>query len=333
MYTLRFPFRLPPGQEIAVNEEVIELGDLKFSLERNNRLYILTVDGFPSENEANHYINNVWAGLMWVLLQYGLSPDAELKTQKVKYVEDLSTDPHQASENLKKVLGFQSEAPVDCLINGARPAVYLSKKNIATITGGEPTVVVTTPAETVLKIIGEGASFQRSDEVIEDKKLGVALELYGAYFTESTANARFLTLVMALEALAVGVRKTRLVLDLIEKWKIELEKLLKTVGPDTDDASSLEALRSELLFRKEDSIRRRIRSFVLKTLRDHGDKDAEEIAEKAVEIYNLRSKLLHEGWVEPQKLSEATSDTESIVKRILQALFAKKAGRSKNEDA
>jgi hypothetical protein len=32
MYTLRFPFRLPPGQEIAVDGEVIELGDLKFSL-------------------------------------------------------------------------------------------------------------------------------------------------------------------------------------------------------------------------------------------------------------------------------------------------------------
>jgi hypothetical protein len=328
MYTLRFPFRLPPGREIAVSEEGIELGGLKFSLKRRNQFYVLKIDGFPSENEAKNYINNAWAGLMWVLLKRGISPDVELKAQKVKYAED----PYQAAKNLSKNLGLKVEGPVDGLINGARPAVYPTEKKIRAITMGEPTLAVTTPAEIVLRILGEGASFQKSDEVINDEKLRLALELYGAYFTEFTANARFLTLVMALEALAVGVPKTQLVLDLIEKWRIELEKLLENVEPDTDDASSLEALRRELLFRKEDSKRRRIQSLALKTLRDHGDKDAEETAKKAVEIYDLRGELLHEGRVEPRKLSKATSDTKRIVERILQALFVKKAGKSEKDD-
>jgi len=327
MYTLRFPFRLPPGQEIAVNGEVIELGDLKFSLERDNRLYVLKIEGFPSENEAKHYINNVWAGLMWVLLQRKLSPDAELEAQKVTYAKD----PYQAARNLSRSFGLQCEGPVDSLIDGARPSVYLTEKKVRFITAGEPTVVITSPAEDFLRILGEGVSFQRSDEVIEDRKLQIALELYGAYFTEFTPNAKFLTLVMALEALAIGVPKTQLALGLIEKWKIELDKLFETVESKSDDASSLEALRRELLFRQEDSIRRRIQSIVTTTLRDHGDKDAEEMAEDAVKMYDLRSTLLHEGWLEPQKLSKATSQTRKIVERILLALFARKAGKSEGD--
>lgn len=328
MYTLRFPFRLPPGQEIAVDGEVIELGDLKFSLERDNRLYILTIDGFPSEHEAKHYINNVWAGLMWVLLQRKLSPDAELAAQKVTYAKD----PYQAAKNLEKSFGLQIEGPVDSLIDGARPAVYLTEKKLRVITMGEPNVVVTSPAEDVLRILGEGTSFQRSNEVLEDKKLRVALELYGAYFTEFSPNAKFLTLVVALEALAISVRKTQLVIDLINKWKTELEKLSETVEAKSDDALSLEALSRELQIRKEDSKRRLIQSLVLKTLKDHGDKDAEEMAGIAKEMYDLRSILVHEGWLEPRILSKAISQTRNIVERILLALFAKKAGKSEEGD-
>jgi hypothetical protein len=214
MYTLRFPFTLPPGQEISVsNKADSELGDLKFSLERDAQLYILTVEGFPSEDEARHYFNNVWAGLMWVLLQLKLSPSAELDLQKVIYAKD----PYQAAKNLEKKMGIQYKGPIDGIIEGAFPAVYPAGKNFRISRVWAPTVVITNKAEDVLRVVNEGASFQKSGEVIEDKKLRVALELYGAYYTEFTSNAKFLTLVVALEALAIGVRKTKLIIDLIKK--------------------------------------------------------------------------------------------------------------------
>jgi len=58
----------------------------------------------------------------------------------------------------------------------------------------------------------------------------------------------------------------------------------------------------------------------------------EEVANSAAKMYDLRSTLLHTGWLEPQKLGKATSDTKRIVERILQALFAKKAGKSEGDD-
>jgi hypothetical protein len=326
MYTLRFPFKLPPGQEIEVNGEDIELGGLKFSLGRDSKFYVLEVEGFPSERAAKHYINNIWAGLMWLLLQRKLSPDAELEVQKVIYVEDLSITPEQAAKNLSEKYGLQYKGPIDGSINEHKPAVYPTGKNFEICGVGQPTVVITNKAEDILKIVAEGASFRNSEKFVEDKKLRVALELYGAYFTEFTSKAKFLTLVMAIEALAAGVRKTRLVIDLIERWKAELDKLSETVDAKSDDALSLEALRRELLIRKDDSIRRRIQSLVITTLRDNGDKDAEEMAKNAAKMYDFRSTLLHEGWLEPEILSKALTQTSKIVERILLALFAKKAG-------
>jgi hypothetical protein len=71
---------------------------------------------------------------------------------------------------------------------------------------------------------------------------------------------------MAIETLATEVQRTRLVLDLLEKWKQEADETLKTVAPDSDDAASLQAVRRELLFRREGSIRRQVRNVIFTTL-------------------------------------------------------------------
>ncbi len=177
----------------------------------------------------------------------------------------------------------------------------------------------------VLKFFREGIAFPESAKVIDDAKLRVALELYGAYFSELSANARFLTLVMALEALTSSTLRTELVLNLAAKWKKDVEELQKTVGPESDDADSLEALSRELLFRKEDSIRRQIRTLVFTTLQANGDGDAEETARKAVQVYDLRSMLVHEGKLESPVLGQAISDAKNVVEWVLRARFVQKA--------
>ena len=67
---------------------------------------------------------------------------------------------------------------------------------------------------------------------------------------------------MALEALAVGVSRTQLVLELLERWRKEVEELLKELPQGSEDAESLYAVRRELLFRRDDSVRRQIHRLV-----------------------------------------------------------------------
>lgn len=324
MYSLKFSFTLPPGQEIVGNEQTTELDSLTCSLIKQDMFYVLTISGFATENDAKQYINNVWAGLMWMLLNSGLSPVASLEPQCVEYSED----PYQVAQNLSKSFGRLIEGPVDGLIfwgQPAQPAIYPTDKQLRAIILDVPTIIRTSPAEHVLQNISKGVAFPESAKVIDDAKLRLALELYGAYFMEFSVNAKFLTLVIALEALSIGTPRTQLVLDLMNKWKKEAKELLNTVEKESDDAISMECVMQELLFRKEDSIRRRIRNLVATTLQANGDEDAAEMATRAVEIYGVRGALLHDGQVESGVLSKAASDAKNIVERVLRARFVQKA--------
>jgi hypothetical protein len=202
---------------------------------------------------------------------------------------------------------------------------YPTDYTIGVMTAGDATVTATTPAERVLAVLIDGAAFPASAAVIDDAKLRVALELYGAYFTEFSENARLLTLVMALEALAEGTPRTALVLGLLKRWKEDLDAAWRTVEPGSDDDLALESLRRELLVRREDSLRRQVRNLVRTTLETNGDPDAEELARQAVAVYDARSTLVHEGSLEPRRLARATADAKRIVERVLKARFAQRA--------
>jgi len=315
MYTLRFPFQLPPGREIQVGEISSSVDGLTFVLEKREPFYVFTIRGFPSEDRAKSYINNVWAGLMWVLMHYGLWPQAIWELSKVVYADD----PNQAAKNL----GFND--PVDGLIDGNWPAVYPTEKRIRTITAGKITSLQSYQGENIVRLFREGLAFPKSNAVITDQKLRIAFELYGAYFTEFSLNAKFLSLIMALEALAIGIPRTPLVLDLLDKWKQEVAELQRWLDPECEDATSLEALSRELLYRKEDSIRRQIRNVVLATLQANGDSDAYEMGQLAIKLYDHRSTLVHDGKLESAVLGQAASDAQKIVERVLRIRFIQKA--------
>ncbi|CAG9931531.1 HEPN domain-containing protein [Candidatus Nitrotoga arctica] len=128
---------------------------------------------------------------------------------------------------------------------------------------------------------------------------------------------------MSLESLATATSKTPLAIELIKKWAAELEQLKNDLPPQSDDAVSLEALKRELLIRRDDSVRSQIRKLVLSTL--HPDIDASDRADYAVKLYDLRSKLVHEGTVDSQKLATALTEAKALVCRTLCARFITEA--------
>ena len=317
MYTLTLPFRLPVGQAVGQDEATTKLGNLTYSLTTNGPYCVLTAHGFFSEREARDHIYRIWAGLMWLLLNRELSPNAVLEAQSVTY----TTDPIKAARNLSANFGLSIDGPVDGLIDGSRPAVFPTDKRFRTITGGDATLTVTTARSTILASLSEGVAFPRSDELIDDDKLRVALELYGAYFTESSSNARFLTLVMALEALAIGAPRPQRVLDLIDQWKTQVDSVLSDGGWAREELESLDALRRELFFRKEDSIRKQIYNLVVFTLQQADDPEAEELAQRAKKLYDLRSELVHNGKLPDVKLSFGVTEAKLITQRVLRARY------------
>ena len=120
-YTLRFPFRLAPGQEFSNLDQPYEVDcfGLSLSLGSKGGLYFFSVAGFPEEDAGKAFIPKLWAELMWALLHQGVSPNAEFSPQNIKYIDN----PTEVAENVSRSLGLKFEK-LDGILDGSRPAVY-----------------------------------------------------------------------------------------------------------------------------------------------------------------------------------------------------------------
>ena len=318
-YTLRFPFQLDPRRDIANLHAPCEreIDGLLFRFERQGKFYVLTVSGLPSEEAAKAYVTRIYAGLMWVLLHHGTSFNAELDFAKVVY----TADPQEAADNLYRNFGLPNEEGVDGLVDGNFPSVYLSNKQIRFITVNPVNLVMGTHVDQFYSRLAEGISIPHCAEIITDDKLKTALDLYAAYFYEHSANARFLTLVMALETLTDSQPKPPFVLEILDQWKQHVEQLKEDLQSESNEYEALEALERELLFRREASLRSQIRSLVHRTLEDAGNPDAQALARQAVRVYDKRSTLVHDGTLPERELGQAESDAKRIVEMVLKARF------------
>jgi hypothetical protein len=196
LYTLRIPFQLPPGQEIDGSFST-QLGNLVIEVCQEGSRYVLTVEGLESQQAAEDYLQAIWARLMWVLLQRNLAFQVHMTLQGVVGIPG----------PIDNFSGTGRKVTADGVIDVKRPVVYPSGRKLLKSEAFPVTAVISTRASTVCEVLLEGLSFPYAASVISDRKLKLAIELYGAHFTESSQNAKFLTLMMALEALASGKRK------------------------------------------------------------------------------------------------------------------------------
>lgn len=315
MYTVRIPFRVPQHTRISTDEAHRVCGHLQLSLKWEGYYHVLKATGFGSEAEANGFAACAHAAFAWLLLQKGIAASASLGPQKVTYYDD----PVLAGINIARSFGKTEPTPIDTIIDGSQTAVYLSSKNVKVGTGFPADVYITVPTESALDVLIEGSTFPGGARVPNDAKLSVALSLYAAYFTEASAKARFLTLIMAFEALAAATLKTPVALDLLTQWQAELSAVRCALPPQSDDAAALDSLERELLFRREDSVRSQVRKLVIASLSPA--EDCSDRARDAVRLYDLRSTLVHEGSLDEATLDRGTQEAKALAHQILLARF------------
>ena len=316
-YFLRFPFRLAPGQEFANLDQAYdaECIGLRLRLGSQSGFYFFSVGEFPDEEAGNGFIPRLWAGLMWALLHQGVSPVAELSPQKLKYTDD----PIAAAENISRSLGIKV-AKLDGILDGSRPAVYDSSKVVKVMTGQNASLMHGFAPDITVAFVDEALSLPHPEAILSDTKLKVALDLYNAFFREASTNARFLTLNMVLEALAPSEHKHRSALDAIDRWIGEIKQLQEAASEESDEWEAYDSLIREVGFRRERSIRSSIRSLVRLTL-SPSDPEAEALAREAVRLYDVRSRLVHDGHVPGEDLGQAVTMIREIARRVLKARF------------
>lgn len=320
-YTLRFPFRLASGYKIDVLKEpsefTVDALSWVFEYDSKSDYYVLKVMGLDSEAASQDYLHRLWSGFNWLLLKRGVAVKTTLTFDKVDY----APDPEAAARNLERKWGLPYKGPIDGLVNENSPSVYPSHKNIRLIGLGSPSVIITTPLRDVYAFLKEGIDIRKDNPSTNDSKLQMALDLFSAYWYEHTNSARLLTLVMALESLMTHPPRHAVVVELLEKWKLEVQELKHKFKLDPYEYNALESLENELLFKKTDSLRSQVYPLVRKSLEFIGHDKPHELAKQAVWVYDQRSKLLHKGFLPQPIPSKASSTAKSIVELVLEARY------------
>lgn len=315
-YTLRFPIRLAPGREVSdVEEGPHTLDGRPFRFSRNAPYLVILVDGFADESSALDYLPHLRAALYWPAIDHGLAYTAELRRGRVIY----SDDPIQPSRNIGKTFKLKRDR-VDGIVDGNVPCAYPAEMQLVSMTASEVEIVLGTQFPRFKQSLSVGLA-ETDPTVLDNERLCTALTLYCARFHERSPNARLLALVMALEVLTEKLAKAPIVRQLLERWRAELRQMRDGAHPEAD-AEALEALDRELFFRKEASIRSRIRALVSDSL---SQPDSTSDVQRAVAIYDLRGQLVHDGRVPPGELSDAIKDAERIVGEVLKNRLRKGA--------
>ncbi|MBX7432546.1 hypothetical protein JDV09_10585 [Mycobacterium sp. Y57] len=150
------------------------------------------------------------------------------------------------------------------------------------------------------------------------EKYRTALELYAAHFNERQARVRFLLLVIAMEALAVASPKEQLALDLVDRWSAELIDEMAKYETTSSEYKTLNSLSGQVRRLKEKSIGAQIAD-LFENLSDVSADERKKLQRRAKDVYNARSKLIHDGYLPLGELRSFETEARKLVKLLLGA--------------
>jgi hypothetical protein len=288
-----------------------------WKLSKDGDYYILKVEGLTSEAEGIDYFYRLCSAFDWLLLQKHIPVKMELRLDNIHY----ASDPEKTARHFEQTMGLLYIGPIDGMASGNSPTLYPNDKHIRFVTFGSATLTVGTPVSATLETLTAGMNIRQSNHTINDHKLRLAIDLYAAFFSESTDAARLITLVMVLEALRTDLPNNQMIIELIGKWQQEIEGLEKQHQNNVEQYKALLSLRNQMEFHKKMSLRRQLKDLVDHSLKYLMHPARDKLTAQVGKIYDLRSRLVHGDKVDVSILSEAVSNARIMVSAVLEARF------------
>jgi hypothetical protein len=308
-WALRVPIRTLGKEPITGLAETDPIGvdEVQVQLTSEPPFLVATAFDFSTEAEAQSFLPRVILGLWHLVVRWNMAYTANFKPRPVR----LAKDPTRAGANL----GLPNAGPVHGTVEADATCVVPAGSRIAMVGLGPLIGIVSTPARLALPVFQTGAGRDDAPHIVHDEVIETALNLFISQFYEPSMRARFITLMMILEVFAPVTEKHPTAQILIRRWKEELAAARALVNSDQEALHALDALDRELDFRRETSIRQRVRTFV------HGmfeeDPRQLELTSAAVNAYDRRGTLVHEGSLSQDQLAEAHQQALLVVGAVL----------------
>ncbi len=309
--------RVQDSRPIAGLDEqyLMSMDGVSISAKMQPPTLFITASGFCTEPEARQYLPRLKCGLWSAALTDRLvfKPSFE----EIKVIRP--KDPEAAAINL---FGKGDGPPaVDGCVQGEGYYVFQTGQTIGSFTGHAISATASSHWSTLEGAFLNGIKCEHAKDPSEDAKLSTALDLYLSSFYQSSGEASFITLVSVLEVLAPQRERPMAVVKAFKEFVADL-KCRQESAEDPEEKRAFQAAIDDAHWKKYESISQRIRELVRTTY--DGDPDQESHVKCVKEAYAVRSRLLHLGTVDPDKLAAATISVRKAVKAVL----AKRLGLS-----
>jgi len=311
-YTLRVSLKVLGKEPIKglEAEPSITVGQITVTVKQRWPFLILMAGDFDSEAEAEAFLPQIKRGLWNIAIEHNIAFSPYFERRSI-------TRP--ADRNLAQSFGLPEPAepvPVHGLTEEEGYTIFRSGENIRYLAIGDAHLSVSTGWDSVSTTLAEGIRNARQGTKGQDMALATAIDLYLAHFYETSIRARFLTLMMCLEVLAPITERHAIAVQVLSEFERKVKVQVEALQGEERDA--LESLLREIDFKKETSIRRRVRSLVLAEAPLANDAGM-GLAKKVVEAYDLRGSVVHTGAVNSRALYQANESALKAVKILLRA--------------
>jgi hypothetical protein len=326
-YTLRIPLETSPVSDISLSTDdtTLMIGDHRARIFREQYFYVLEVYGFSSEVSARHFLPKLGVGLVWVRLQHRMAFVFNLQPTPIHYYEPPSTI--SESSDFYPVFSRKGWKELDGYYYNNQTVIKPEHKRLAVWTMGRPRIISSIRDQDLARKVSEMLTLLQAARVFGEPKLILASEIYTSSFFESSRNARFLALVMVLEALKTDAPVAAPVKDTIKRLHKQAKETRNSLGKDDPSYEDFNHFLSRLGNLKNRSIGQGIRSLITERLQlDPNIDDAAAVADEVSDIYDLRSTLLHTGTADDEAIEAAVIQLDDVVPRVLSITFSQVVG-------
>jgi hypothetical protein len=315
-YSVRIPITVAPGRTLAIGEGIcFTYETFRIEIAPEHHFYSLTAGEFSSEAEALLWLRKFSVALLWIVVKFRLGLIFESTAEDMKLLETpITIAPDSSLARLANSAGWPD---VDGFYSAAKTVIIPEHKKLIREMMGRPMLIIGIGFANLVEALEEGLRYEKPDNVLTNRKLRLALEVYASSFFESSESARFLTLMTVLEALAEPALRPGLIIDCVDGFigqiQSQREGLVELCG-----VQEFDSLAGSLKHCREKSISQQIRSLLKARLA--GTPEAVHIP-KFSHLYKIRGKLVHDGLSDDTEIRGAISTLDSLVPALLRELL------------
>jgi hypothetical protein len=174
--------------------------------------------------------------------------------------------------------------------------------------------------------LSEAFSLPDLEAVCANRKLQLALEIYGAFAFELSENSQFLTLVTSLEALLPNKRVSSPAGGALEAAKDAVQTMRDAHPRSSPKWLNIDHLLSRLSGLRREAIGTTLREYVSEVVKRNLDLGEPTATTRQLKnLYDVRSKLIHDGLADSLSVTDQLAFLRDFVPRLLETLYREAA--------